>query len=291
MRFGIVRNQTLPWPELLRQWQGFDQLGFDFGWATDHFQRPSDPSGPHMDSWTTLAAVAARTQSIRLGVLVSSNTFRHPSLLAKQAVTIDHISNGRLELGIGAGWFELEHRSFGINYPSNGERVDRLEEAIEVVDRLLRLEISSYSGKFYTLDEAPFRPRPIQLPRPPLTIGAHGPRMLALTARFADRWNSFGSTEEISVRGKQLDEACALVGRDPATIIRSLYYWTRLLGTDPWSSSDAFSEVVGRYQQVGIDEVVFEPPEDHQWNTMEQICADVIPGLRTKRHSDSAAER
>jgi alkanesulfonate monooxygenase SsuD/methylene tetrahydromethanopterin reductase-like flavin-dependent oxidoreductase (luciferase family) len=224
--------------------------------------------------------VAACTSRIRIGVLVSSNTFRHPALLAKQAVTVDHVSNGRLELGIGAGWFGLEHDSFGIPFPEPGERVDRFEEAVEIVDLLLRQDVTTYEGRHYRLQEAPFRPGPVQQPRPPLTLGAHGPRMLRLVAKHADRWNSYGSVEEMRARSAAIDRNCAAIGRDPSRIIRSLYGWPKIIGADPWSSEAVFRDVVARYAAAGISEFIFEPPTDGQWETMEHICAGVIPGLR-----------
>jgi F420-dependent oxidoreductase-like protein len=280
LRFGIIRNNTLPWPEILRQWQAFDRLGFDSVWMTDHFQRPSDPSGPHLECWSMLGAVAACTERVRLGVLVCSNTFRHPALLAKQAVTVDHISNGRLEIGLGTGWFEAEHTAFGFDFPEPAVRVAMLEEAVQVVDALMRNDVTTFDGAYYHLHEAPFRPGPVQLPRPPLTLGAHGPRMLRLTARFADRWNSYGTVAEIAERNAALDAACAAVGRDPDAIIRSLYGWPKIIGRDPWSSEDAFREAVAAYRAVGVNEFIFEPPTAAQWETMERICRDVIPALR-----------
>src|SRR5437870_1634433 len=148
MRFGIVTDQNLPWPALVERWQRFEALGFDSAWDCDHFIQPSRPTGPYFEAWTLLAALAAVTQRIRMGVLVSSNTFRHPSLLAREAVTVDHISNGRLEVGLGAGWYEPEHPAFGIDFPPPGERVDRFQEAVEILDILLRNEVSSYEGAY-----------------------------------------------------------------------------------------------------------------------------------------------
>jgi len=280
LRFGIIRNNILPWDETLDQWQRFEAAGFDSVWNCDHFQRPSDPAGPHMDAWMVLAGVAACTSRIRIGVLVSSNTFRHPALLAKEAVTVDHISNGRLELGIGAGWFKLEHDSFGIPFPEPKELVDRFEEAVEVVDLLLRQDVTSYDGRYYQLKDAPFRPGPVQKPRPPLTLGAHGPRMLRIVAKHADRWNSYASADEIKSRNEAIDRNCAEIGRDPAGIIRSLYGWPKIIGADPWESPAKFRDVVARYHAAGISEFIFEPPVAGQWETMDRICADVIPALR-----------
>lgn len=282
LRFGIIRNNTLSWAETLRQWQEFDRLGFDSAWMTDHFQRPSDPAGPHLECWAMLGAVAARTERVRLGVLVCSNTFRHPALLAKSAVTIDHVSGGRLEFGIGTGWFGGEHESFGIPFPDPPVRVDMLEEALEVIDSLMRNDTTTFAGQHYHLHEAPFRPAPIQRPRPPFTLGAHGPRMLRLAARYADRWNSYGTVEEMAVRNRALDGACAEIGRDPGSIIRSLYGFPAALRADPWESEPAFTDTIRRYRAAGIDEFIFEPPLDHQWATMERICGEVIPFLRSE---------
>ena len=149
VRFGIVTDQNQPWSELLARWQLFERLGFDSIWDCDHFVQPSRPTGPYFEAWTLLAALAARTERIRIGVLVSCNTFRHPALLAKQAVTVDHVSNGRLELGLGAGWYEPEHRMFGLDFPNPGELTSRFREAVDIVDGLLRNEVFSYAGHHY----------------------------------------------------------------------------------------------------------------------------------------------
>ena len=280
LRFGIIRNNTLSWPETLAHWQAFDRIGVDSVWMTDHFQRPSDPAGPHLECWSMLGAVAARTERVRLGVLVCSNTFRHPALLAKQAVTVDHISDGRLEIGLGTGWFEGEHTAFGFDFPAPAVRVAMLEEAVTIVDALMRNDLTTFDGAYYHLHEAPFRPGPVQRPRPPITLGAHGPRMLRLTARFADRWNSYGTVAEIADRNAALDAACAEIGRDPDAIIRSLYGWPRIIGRDPWASEADFRETVAAYRAVGVNEFIFEPPAADQWPTMERIFAEVIPALR-----------
>lgn len=280
LRFGIVRNQNLPWETMLRHYQTFEALGFDSVWHADHYQRPSIPDAPFLEGWTLLAALAALTQRVRLGILVTSNTFRHPPLLAKQAVTVDHVSGGRLELGLGTGWFVPEHERFGVPFPPARELVDRFAEAVELIDRLLTHDVTTWQGTYYGVREAPFRPPPVQRPRPPLTLGAHGPRMLGIAARFADRWNSYGTTEEIRERNERLDQACAAIGREPRSIIRSLYGWTLKLGGDPWESTDAFADVVGRYQAVGIDEFLMEAPHEHQFGVMERIAADLLPKLR-----------
>ena len=280
-RFGLCTDQNMPWPKTLERWRLFERLGFDSAWDCDHYVQPSRPDGPYLEAWTLLAALAAGTERIRVGVLVSSNTFRHPALLAKQAVTVDHISKGRLELGVGAGWYVPEHEMFGLDFPPRRELVDRFREAVEIVDGLLRGELTTYDGAHYRLREAAFRPPPVQRPRPPLTIGAHGPRMLRIVARHADAWNSFGTPEQIRERNQVLDEACAEIGRDPREIVRSLYYWVPRSDADPWSSVDAFLDVVGRYREAGIEEFILDHPRDDQLGVLERVAADVIPGLRT----------
>ena len=280
LRFGLVRNQNLPWPTLLDHVRRFEELGFDSAWPCDHFQRPSIPDAPYLEGWTLLAGLATRTERIRLGLLVTSNTFRHPPLLAKQAVTVDHLSGGRLELGLGTGWYEPEHQRFGLPFPAPGELVDRFREAVELIDLLLRQDTTTYEGRYYRVREAPFRPRPVQQPRPPLTLGAHGPKMLRIVAQYADRWNSYGTVEEIRDRNARLDDACAAIDRDPDSIIRSLYGWTLKLGADPWSSPEAFLDIVGRYREVGISEFLMEAPHAEQFDVLERIAADVLPQLR-----------
>jgi alkanesulfonate monooxygenase SsuD/methylene tetrahydromethanopterin reductase-like flavin-dependent oxidoreductase (luciferase family) len=284
LRFGICTDQNLPFETLVERWQYFERLGFDSVWDCDHFNQPSRPDGPYFESWTLLAALAARTTRIRVGVLVSSNTFRHPALLAQQAVTLDHVSNGRLELGLGAGWFVPEHERFGLPFPPPGERVGRFREAVEIVDSLLRHEATTFEGRYYRLTEASVRPAPLQKPRPPLTLGAHRPRMLRICAEYADSWNSFGTVEEMRERNELLDQACAAVGREPREIRRSFYGWASQMKAqglpDPWQSTAAFEDVVERYLAVGIDEFVIDQPRPEQFGVLEQVVTDVLPALR-----------
>lgn len=276
LRFGICTDQNLPWPAMVERWQFFERLGFDSIWDCDHYIQPSRPTGPYFEGWTLLAGLAARTERIRIGVLVSCNTFRHPALLAKEAVTVDHISNGRLELGLGAGWYRPEHEQYGIPFPANRELVGRFREAVEVVDGLLRHETLTYEGEYYQLRDAAFRPGPIQRPRPPLTLGAHGPKMLGIVARHADAWNSFGTLDEMRERNAILDEHCARIGRDPREIVRSLYGWAAMLPYDPWDSVEAFREVVGRYREVGVNEFIIDQPPPERFDVVERVAAEVL---------------
>ena len=285
LHFAICPDQNLPFEQLVERWQYYEQLGLDSLWVCDHFNQPSRPTGPYFEGWTTLAGLAARTERIRIGVLVSSNTFRHPALLAQEAITVDHISNGRLEVGIGAGWFEPEHQRFGIPLPPPGELVGRFHEAVQIVDSLLRYESTTFDGRYYQITDAYLRPRPLQTPRPPLTLAGHKPRMLGICARYADSWNSIGSTAEISERNHILDERCAEFGRDPRDVRRGIFAWASQLTNcgipDPWESEAAFEDVVEQYRAVGVDNFILDQPEPEQFPTLERIAADLIPRLRS----------
>ena len=180
-----MRNQNLPWQKLVRHWHVFEKLGFDSIWHADNYQRPSVPEAPFLEGWTLLAALAVKSEKPRIGILVSSNTFRHPPLLAKQAVTVDHISNGRLELGIGIGWYKAEHERFGVPFPESPELVGRFEESVALIDELLTQNITTFDGAYYTVNDAPFRPEPVQRPRPPLTLGAHASSRRSLRSRIS----------------------------------------------------------------------------------------------------------
>jgi F420-dependent oxidoreductase-like protein len=272
----------MPWAEYLERCRMVEAMGFDSVWDCDHFVQPSKPTYPggYLEGWTLLAAVAARTERIRIGCLVSCNTFRHPALLAKEAVTVDHVSNGRLDVGLGAGWFVPEHEMYGLDFPEPAELVSRFREAVEIVDRLLREDQVTYEGQHYQLKDALFRPGPVQRPRPPLTLGAHGPRMLAIVAKHADTWNSFGTVDEMRERNAVLDDHCRRIGRDPSAISRSLYGWASKMGADPWASPAAFEDVVGRYVEVGVDEFLIDLPGPDQFPTMERIAGETIPRLR-----------
>ncbi len=278
--FGLCTDQNLTWDTTLERWLYFESLGFDSLWDCDHFQQPSRPQGPYFEGWTLLAALAARTTKVRVGVLVTSNTFRHPALVAKEAMTVDHISNGRPELGLGAGWFVPEHANFGIPFPEPAELVARFRESVEAIDLLLRQDVTTYQGEYIQLNEAPFRPGPVQKPRPPLTLGAHKRKMMRIVAQFADRWNSHGTVDELRARNVMLDEECAAIGRDPSEIVRSLYGWAALMPADPWSSVDAFHEVIGRYREAGIHDFIIDAPDPERFPMLEKIAVDVIPNLK-----------
>jgi F420-dependent oxidoreductase-like protein len=304
LHVGIGVDQNLPWATLVERWRLIEALGFDSIWVFDHLNQPSRPAGPYFEAWTTLAGLAVHTERVRIGVLVSCNTFRHPSVLAKQAITLDHMSRGRVDVGLGAGWFVPEHEAFGIEFPAPGERVSRFREAVEVVDRLLSQERATYAGRFYHLRDAVCLPRPVQQPRPPLMLAGHGPRMLRIIAELGEGWNSFGTPAEIRERNALLDAACREIGRDPATLTRSLYGWAtqtpseswaderaggwaqglargdRRLPADPWASAQACLDFVESYREAGIDHFVIDAPRAEQIPAMERFAADLLPRLR-----------
>lgn len=267
------------------EFQMAEDLGFDHAWIPDHITNPDGPPTDAIhETWTVLTVVAERTSRIRFGPLVSSNTFRHPAMLLKQAVSVDHVSDGRLVLGIGTGWFEDEHRRFGIPLPPRPERVDRLEEAVRIMRLLMDEGHGSFEGRYYRLDDAWLSPRPLQQPRIPLLIGAHRPRMLAIAARYADQWDTFapmrgasteGVDEDVAAQLARLDEACRAVGRDPAGIRRSV--WTR---RDPLDSVEAYVGFVERSRAAGFTDFCVNGPRPDDWPMIRRIAEEVLPGLR-----------
>ena len=224
MRFGIdVAQQRMAFDDVVDRVRYGEELGFDGAWGFDHFV-PMYGEGPGecFEGMTTLAALATATSRIRLGLLVTGVTYRHPSVLAAQAVTVDHASHGRLELAIGAAWFEAEHHQLGIEFPPVGERFDRLEDALEIITRLSTGDVVSYDGHHFGLDQARLRPLPVQRPHPPIWIGGAGPRRtLPLVARYADVWHTFGSPEELARLSARLDELAEQAGRDPRAIAKA----------------------------------------------------------------------
>ncbi len=280
--FGIQTIQTWTWQEMHERWAWFEQIGWDSLWLPDHFVPTAGPDGPMFEAWTLLAALATKTTKARLGVLVSSNTFRHPALLAKQAVTIDHISNGRMELGVGAGWFAEEHEMFGLDFPKTGELVERYAEAIDLLDRFLSGDQTTFEGEHYTLRAAYNRPSPVQKPRMPLMLGAHGPRMIDLVSHYADTWNSRGTPAEMRERNTRMDEACIRNDRDPSAVKRSmLYVVAQMPEEQPWDSTDAFADFVGRFSDAGVQEFILQPPPPDRFDIVGRVAQDILPGLRS----------
>jgi alkanesulfonate monooxygenase SsuD/methylene tetrahydromethanopterin reductase-like flavin-dependent oxidoreductase (luciferase family) len=224
MRFGLdVAQQRMPWDELVGRVRFAEELDFDGVWGFDHFQ-PMYGEGPGeaFEGMTTLAALTGSTSRVRLGLLVTGVTYRHPSVFAAQALTIDQASHGRLELSLGAAWFDKEHVELGIPYPPTSTRFDVLEDALEIVIRLFTGDVVSYHGKVVSLRDAQLRPVPVQRPHPPIWIGGSGPRRtLPLVARYADAWHTWGTPNSLRATNERLDELATEAGRDPAAIMRA----------------------------------------------------------------------
>ncbi|MEK6226680.1 MAG: LLM class flavin-dependent oxidoreductase [Chloroflexota bacterium] len=225
LRYGLKFSQQVHPIDLhIEVWRIADQAGFDHIWGFDHLiALGSDPAAPIFDGWTALGAMAAITKRARMGLNVTGNLYRHPGLMAKIAVTVDHLSNGRLEFGIGTGWNEPEFTQFALPFPSAGDRVTMLDESLKAMKLLWSEPRSTFKGRFYELKDAIAEPKPVQRPHPPIWIGSKGERMLRLTARHADVWHSnAGPFEESVALNKALDAACTKAGRDPGSIRRSI---------------------------------------------------------------------
>jgi alkanesulfonate monooxygenase SsuD/methylene tetrahydromethanopterin reductase-like flavin-dependent oxidoreductase (luciferase family) len=225
MKFSI-------WPSFARSWNEVVELatiaeatGWHGLWYADHLMPNTDDGSPDdgeaHECWSVLAGLAAITSRLRLGSLVSPVTLHHPVVLAKRATTVDHISGGRAVLGIGAGWQVNEHACAGIELAPPSQRVDRFEEAIEVITRVLREQRVTTSGSWFRATDLPFQPKPVQQPLP-VMVGTGGPRMSLITARWADEWNTWGTPSEVRRRTQVFDAACEHEGRDPASVRRSV---------------------------------------------------------------------
>ena len=290
LRFCAYQYQHLPLPDLRARWRVAEQAGFDVLWNCDTVVEPDRPRHVMFDGPTTLAMMAAETSRIRIGTLVSSLYFRLPVPLVKSAITVDHLASGRLEVGLGVGDPSAGANAAGVQW-SPAEQVARFAEFAELVDLLLRQEVTTYDGRYYRCTEAESIPLPVQRPRPPITIAAHGPKMLRIAARYADGWSQWGGngveTEEdfyavTAERCARFDELAAGLGRDPAAIRHSLVCYPPLT---PWESPGYFTDLVGRFRAIGIDEFVLYWPqtwraEPHGPAVFDEVTSTVIPQMR-----------
>ncbi|MFX0125785.1 MAG: LLM class flavin-dependent oxidoreductase [Candidatus Hodarchaeota archaeon] len=294
LRFGVCPLLNISWAELVKCFRHIEELGFDSSLIGDHFVNMGVPRGPWFESWTLIAALATHTTQLRIGIGISPITWRHPAFLARQALTLDHISNGRLEIGLGTGLTnDPGHAMTGIPNWSPRERVDRFCEYVEIVDLLLSNEVTTYEGRFYRLNDAVMNPRPIQKPRPPIMIAAFGTTMLKYTARYADTWSSVGNNIDASVeatrkRNELLDRYCEEIGRDPQSLRRSLLEWENGVSwsgglMNIYQSEESFREMVERFANVGITEFHFlYPAREEQLPVFENIAREVIPELKER---------
>ncbi|MGH3099987.1 MAG: TIGR03560 family F420-dependent LLM class oxidoreductase [Thermoleophilia bacterium] len=271
------------------QWRALattaEEHGFEALFRSDHYQslNGSAPQGS-LDAWATINALAAITTTIRLGNLVSPATFRHPSTLAREVVTADHVSNGRVELGLGAGWHEGEHRSHGFPFETTMERFDRLAEQLEIVHRSWSEDAFDFDGRFYRLEDADPRPKPQA--RPNLILGGSArPRGAALAARWADEYNTvYATAEECKERRERIAAACAEQGRDPLTFSLMTGF---AFDADPaehhpaWlvGSPDDMIERVTALEEAGVDRVMLQHLRHDDLEIVERIGREIIPGV------------
>ncbi|MGD0595120.1 MAG: LLM class F420-dependent oxidoreductase [Acidimicrobiales bacterium] len=271
MRFAFkTAPQHTSWADMLAVWTAADDIEvFESGWTFDHFYPIfSDSTGDCLEGWTTLTALAQATNRLRLGTLVTGIHYRHPAVLANMAATLDIVSGGRLEIGIGAGWNEEESGAYGIPLGSPRERSDRFEEACEVIIGLLSEDTTSFAGRYFQLTSARCNPKPVQRPHPPVCIGGSGEqRTLRTAARFAQHWNFVGGTvEEFAHKRDVLHEHCAAIGRNPSEILLSSH--VRFEG-DPAETAAAAS-ALGE-EGVGLAIVQLRPP--HTPDVLEPLAA------------------
>jgi F420-dependent oxidoreductase-like protein len=275
MRIALdLAQQRMPFSEIVGRARFADRAGFDGVWGFDHFQ-PMYGSGPGecFEGNTTLAALSGHTDRVRLGLLVTGVTYRHPSVLAAEAMTIDHASNGRLELSLGAAWFDAEHRALGIPFPPTAERIEMLDEALTIIRGLLTTDSFSFEGRHWQLADATLHPRPVQRPHPPIWIGASGERkMLPLTAKHADVWHCFGDVDTLRRKSALLDELAVDAGRDPADITRA----ASLSLSEPWDEVRATAEAL---RAAGTGYLICGWPSEGEARVAEFV-ETILPALQ-----------
>jgi F420-dependent oxidoreductase-like protein len=252
LHFGVqLQAQRTTWPEFVTALQATEELGFDSVWSFDHmlpFSGPDD--GACFETLTTLAAMATLTRRVRIGILVNGVLYRDPATLAKAAAQVDQISGGRLEFSLGAAWAEREFQAYGLPFPTLEERYDRLEEALQIVSSLWSEHRTTFSGRYYSLENAPCEPKPLQRPQPPVTIGGSSLRALRLAARYATTWNMQGSPVRVAERAGVLKRCCEEVGRDFDEVQLSVHPQLALARTHEEAEAIAARTAAGHGQQV-----------------------------------------
>ncbi len=295
-------------------WQAADQLGFSAGFTFDHFvplnpgPRPDlggVPSGPQFEGWVALAALGALTSNLQVGTLVTGVTYRHPALLAKMAVTLDHITGGRAILGVGAAWHDAEHAMYGIDYPGVGDRMELLEETVEAFQLLCNpSELVSHSGRFVELNDAVFDPKPLRPEGIPVLIGGGGERLRRIAARCADWYNGFWAPWEWGEVNEQLDANLARYGRQPADLMRTAFVFSELSGDQAAGdgmvaafqanrggtteevrsrvmvgSPDDMISVLRAYENAGVEMVILNIRPSQQVEHVQSFGEQVLPAV------------
>jgi alkanesulfonate monooxygenase SsuD/methylene tetrahydromethanopterin reductase-like flavin-dependent oxidoreductase (luciferase family) len=297
LRFHVMLLPNVSWHELRRRVVRLEELGFEVAALADHFVEWTNPPAPWFESWTALAALAEATRIIRISTVVTQIPLRNPAMLARQVLTLDHISHGRVELGLGTGLsIDPSYAMAGLPNWETGERVERFAEYVDLVGRLLAQEVTTYEGYYYRAEGAIMNPRPVQAPRPPLLVAALAPRMLRLAARYADIWNSLSfrptfeeQLAETRERCETIDAACAAIDREPSSLRRSYTMFDaearhRGRAIRYYESAERFSDEVSRLVELGISDVgVYYPLDPAQIATFEAIAHDTLPELRTAR--------
>jgi F420-dependent oxidoreductase-like protein len=276
LRIGLkLAPQLTTVDELRAVWRIAEEAGFDHLWNFDHFCAiAGDPEGDVLEAWSLLGAMAEATKRVRIGCMVTGNTYRHPGVLAKIAVTVDHLSAGRLEFGIGAAWAEIEHRQFDLEFGTPGRRIARLAEACQICKLLWTQERSSFAGRYYTITDAIANPKPVQKPHPPIWIGGSGERKtLRVVAEHADVWGGGGDPDEAARLSGVLDRHCADVGRDPAEIRRSMQL---RFGND---DDDEALRRTQAYVECGFTELIVVVPGGSAEEQGERV-ARLLPRMR-----------
>ncbi|MDQ6857423.1 MAG: TIGR03560 family F420-dependent LLM class oxidoreductase [Chloroflexota bacterium] len=276
LRIGLkLSPQVHPIATHRAVWRIADDARFDGLWGFDHLQAlGDDPTQPVFEGWSMLAAMAEATTRVRIGLMVAGSLYRHPGMHAKIGATIDHLSNGRLEFGIGAGWNEPEFAQLGMDFPPLGERLGRFGEAVRVIKRLWTQERANFKGKHFTLTDAIAEPKPLQKPYPPIWIGGSGPqRTLKVVARHGDVWNSnAGEMDKTIALSKVLDEHCRTVGRDPNAVRRSVQF--RL------TTVDESLKVAESYLKAGFTEQIVMLTGPDPVKLGELAARELLPRLR-----------
>jgi F420-dependent oxidoreductase-like protein len=274
---SVKLAQVFDYPVLERFWRDADELGFHGVWDYDHFYGMRDPTTPSFEGWSMLPAMAKVTSRVRIGCMVTGVTYRHPAILAKMAVSVDHISSGRLEFGIGAGSHEGEHRGYGIAFPGAGTRIDMLDEACGVIRRLWTEDSVTHRGRFWTLTDALANPKPVQ-ERVPIVIGGTGEqKTLRVVARHADEWN-FSPMQDLGPQGpsefarlsRVLDDHCEAIGRDPKEIHRGIQTAVR---PDDREQVDASLRLLEEFEGAGAEHAVLGFASPPSRSLLESLAA------------------